>query len=51
MDLNMHRDKKPARLIAVRKRSFKPRLHTVINWANFVSWCVLYMYEGNKMHS
>ena len=40
---------------------FKVRLHTVINRADFVSWCMLYIYiyiyiyiytyEGNKMHS
>ena len=29
----------------------KVRLHTAINWADFVSWCMLYTYEGNKMHS
>ena len=27
------------------------RLHTAINRADFVSWCMLYTYEGNKMHS
>ena len=27
------------------------RLHTVINRVDFVSWCMLYTYEGNKMHS
>ena len=27
------------------------RLHTAINWADFVSWCMLYTYDGNKMHS
>ena len=31
---------------------FKVRLHTAINRAaDFVSWCMLYTYEGNKMHS
>ena len=29
----------------------KVRLHTAINRADFVSWCTLYTYEGNKMHS
>ena len=29
----------------------KVRLHTAINRADFVSWCMLYTYEGNKMHS
>ena len=33
------------------KRVFKVRLHTAINLADFVSWCMLYSYEGNKMHS
>ena len=28
---------------------FKVRLHTTINRAYFVSWCMLYTYEGNKM--
>ena len=27
------------------------RLHTAINRADFVSWCMLYIHEGNKMHS
>ena len=31
--------------------SFKLRLHTAINRADFVSCCMLYTYEGNKMHS
>ena len=26
-------------------------LHTVINLADFVSWCMLYTYKGKKMHS
>ena len=30
---------------------FKVRLHTAINLADFVSWCMLYTYDGNKMHS
>ena len=35
-----------------RKWVFKLRLHTAINRADFVSWCMLYTYEGsNKMHS
>ena len=29
----------------------KPRLHTAINRADFVSWCMLYTHQGNKMHS
>ena len=29
----------------------KLRLHTAINRADFVSWCMLYTYKGNKMHS
>ena len=28
----------------------KVRVHTTINRANFVTWCMLYTYEGNKMH-
>ena len=28
----------------------KVRLHTAINRADFVSWCMLYTNEGNKMH-
>ena len=28
----------------------KVRLYTAINRADFVSWCMLYRYEGNKMH-
>ena len=28
----------------------KLRLHTAINWADFVSWCMLYTNEGYKMH-
>ena len=28
----------------------KVRFHTAINRADFVSWCMLYTYEGNKMH-
>ena len=27
---------------------FKVRLHTAINRADFVSWCMLYTKEGNK---
>ena len=27
------------------------RLHTAINRADLVSWCMLYTYKGNKMHS
>ena len=27
------------------------RLHTAINQADFVSCCMLYTYDGNKMHS
>ena len=30
---------------------FKVRLHTAINRADFVSWCMLYTCECNKMHS
>ena len=26
------------------------RLHTAINRVDFVSWCMLYTYGGNKMH-
>ena len=26
-------------------------LHTTNNRADFVSWCMLYTYEGNKIHS
>ena len=29
----------------------KVRLHTAINRADFVSWCMLYIHEGKKMHS
>ena len=29
----------------------KVRLHTAIARADFVSWCMLYIHEGNKMHS
>ena len=29
----------------------KLRLHTAINQADFVSWCMLYTCEGNKMQS
>ena len=29
----------------------KLHLHAVINQADFVSWCMLHMYEGNKMYS
>ena len=25
-------------------------MQSAINWANFVFWCMLYTYEGNKMH-
>ena len=35
----------------VRLRELKVRLHTAINRVDFVSWCMLYTYEGNKMHS
>ena len=28
----------------------KLRLHTAINRADFVSWCMLYTYDGNRMH-
>ena len=31
--------------------NLKLRLHTAINRADFVSWSMLYTYEGNKMHS
>ena len=27
----------------------KVRLHTAINQDDFVSWCMLYTYEGNEM--
>ena len=27
------------------------RLHTAINRADFVSWCMLYTYEDNQIHS
>ena len=47
----MHQDTRSARLIAMCKRSFEVRLHTAINRADFVSWCMLYTYKGNKMHS
>ena len=30
--------------------TFKVHLHTAINRADFVSWCMLYTNEGNKMH-
>ena len=29
--------------------SLKVRLHTAINRADFVSWCMLYTYDGNKI--
>ena len=29
--------------------SVTERLHTVINRADFVPWCMVYTYEGNKM--
>ena len=29
---------------------FKVHLHTAINQDDFVSWCMLYTYEGNEMH-
>ena len=29
----------------------KLRLHSAITRADFVSWCMLYTYKGNKMHS
>ena len=38
-------------LVAVYVMVFKVRLHTTINRADFVSWCMLYTYEGNKTHS
>ena len=28
--------------------SVKVRFHTAINQADFVSWCMLYTYEGNN---
>ena len=28
--------------------TFKVRLHSAINLADFVSWCILYTKEGNK---
>ena len=31
--------------------TLKVRLHTAINRTDFVSWCMLYTYDGNKMHS
>ena len=31
--------------------SVKVRLHTAINRVHFISWCMLYTYECNKMHS
>ena len=42
-------------LIVYYKEILKPkgtvRLHTAINRADFVSWCMLYTYDGYKMHS
>ena len=32
-------------------KSVKVRFHTAIIQADFVSWCMLYTYEGNKIHS
>ena len=32
------------------KDYIKVRLHTAINQADFISWCMLYTNEGNKMH-
>ena len=32
-------------------KNIKVRLDTAINRADFVSWCMLYTYEGNKMAS
>ena len=31
------------------KECLKLRSHTAINRADFVSWCMLYTYEGNKI--
>ena len=33
---------------ATHRKSLKVRLHTAINRADFVSWCMLYAKEGNK---
>ena len=32
-----------------KKRDKAIRLHTAINRAEFVSWCMLYTYKGTKM--
>ena len=31
--------------------ALKLHLHTAINRADFVSWCMLYTHHGNKIHS
>ena len=47
----MHEKEKDRSKNRLCKRALKLRLHTPINGANFVSWCMLYTFEGNKMHS
>ena len=39
------------KLIKVSSELNVRNLHTAINWADFVSWCMLYTYDGYKMHS
>ena len=39
------------RLIVGSCGGVRVRLHTAINRADFRSGCMLYTYEGNKMHS
>ena len=38
-------------VICAAQDGVKVRFHTAINRADFVCWCMLYTYEGYKMHS
>ena len=41
---------KKCSVVPVIYNKVKVRLHSAINWVDFVSWCMLYTYDGNKMH-
>ena len=47
--LNTTREETDGKKAGHRPLIFKVCLHTAINRADFVSWCMLYTYDGNKM--
>ena len=52
MKFKLHKHQPADKTYSDTKKGFlKVRLHTAINQADFVSWCMLYTYKGNKMYS